>query len=271
MSTSSSEELVKKAVSGNKLAAQSLVHLIQDKTYGLCLKMLWQTEEAQEACQEIMLKVFTHLSQFNFKSKFETWVYRIAVNHLIDKRRSLAANNSITFSSFEQDILTDQTEPSEQEENSPEFQLQLKEIRLSCTTALLQCLDEDHRLAYIFGEIFEFDHRESSEILNISSALFRKRLERSRKNVEGFTTRVCGVISSENATCKCSKKIQYAKACNRVDFTNFSLATSSKENQDTVNYIGKIELAKRTATHYRMTRDFISPVDFSKILDLLIK
>lgn len=268
MKNLSTEELIKEAVSGDKLAAESLIRLVQDKIYSLSLRMLWQAEDAEEACQEILLKIMTRLSQFSFQSKFETWAYRIATNHLIDKKRSETATSNLSFSSFEEDLLSEQVEPSRQETQSADFQMQLSEIRLSCTTALLQCLDIEHRTSYILGEIFEMDHIEASAILDISSSSFRKRLERAREQVENFTQRVCGVIS-EKGTCKCSRRLNYSKSCGRVDFKNYPLTRSSEDKEKTIDFIQKIELAKRTAAHYRRTGSFKSPKDYSKILDML--
>ena len=268
MSDVKTETLVKNAVNGDKLAAESLIRLIQDKVYSLCLRMLWQQEDAQEACQEILIKVITHMSQFNFQSKFETWIFQIASNHLIDKKRSSAVRKGLSFSSFEEDLLSEQIDPTVEEKKSPDFNLQLSEIRISCTTALLQCLDADLRLTYILGEIFEFDHAEGSVVLGISSDSYRKRLERAREKVETFTKKVCGVIS-EKSLCKCSRRLQYAKSCGKIDTTHYPFVKSSQNKKNALEYIDRIEIAKRTAEHYRVTGNFKSPKDFSKILDIL--
>jgi RNA polymerase sigma factor (sigma-70 family) len=262
------EELVKKSVNGDRLATETIIRSIQDKVYSLCLRMLWQKEDAQEACQDILIKVITHLSQFSFESKFDTWVFQIASNHLIDKKRAAATRNALTFTTFEEDLLSEQIEPSLNEVNSPDFQLQLTEIRLSCTTALLQCLDPNHRISYILGEIFELDHVEASQVLGISSSTFRKRLERAREKVESFTKKVCGVIS-EKGKCQCTRRLSYAKSCGRVDFLNYPFASSSEMKTDVLEFIKKIEQAKKTLMHYRLTRQFRSPEDYSKLLELL--
>ena len=273
MSEVNTAELIKSAISGDRLAAESLIRLIQDKVYSLCLRMLWQTEDADEACQEILIKVITHLSQFKFESKFETWVYQIASHHLIDKKRSGLFAKGFSFTAFEEDLLSEQTEPLTENKNSPDFQLQLSEIRISCTTALLQCLDANHRAAYVFGEIFELDQNEATQILNISSDLYRKRLERARNAVESFTGRVCGVFSQE-AKCQCKRRLKYAESCGRVDFAKYPFSQSSSEKSsvklNVVEFIEKIEQAKRTATHYRLTGQFKSPMDYSKLLQQLL-
>lgn len=256
-------ELIESSLAGNKSSLEALIRSIQDKVYSLCLRMIWQQEDAQEATQECLLKIITHLGQFRSESKFETWVYRITANHLIDRKRAGAYEKSLSFIEFESDLLSDQTELTEEEKHGPDYPLQIKEVRIACTTALLSCLDEDHRLAYILGEILELDHKEAGEILTITSSAFRKRLERSREKIEAFTSRVCGVMSKNNP-CQCERRINYAKSCGRLNLKNYPFSNSSTERKEIIAYINKLEESKRTVEHYRASKLFKSPVDFVK-------
>jgi RNA polymerase sigma factor (sigma-70 family) len=265
MSDAVLKNMVRKATQGDKKAVEALIRSIQDRIYGFCLRLVWRHEDAQEACQEVLVKVITHLSQFKFESKFETWVFRIVANHVADLRRASPAAKGVTFSLFEEELLSDQSEPSQTEENSPDFQVQISEIRMSCTTALLQCLDTDHRMAYVLGEILECNQSIGSEVLGISPAAFRKRLERAREQVETFTQKVCGVIS-ETGKCRCPRRLQYAKTCGKVDLFRLPFVAASGSQTDPAEFIRKIELVKRTAAHYRLTHRFKSPVDFGSLL-----
>ncbi len=75
--------LIEKANEGDKKSLELIVCEVQDLVYNLSLKMLLYPEDAKDATQEILIKVITHLSTFNHKSKFSTWVYRVATNYLI--------------------------------------------------------------------------------------------------------------------------------------------------------------------------------------------
>ena len=46
--------------------------------------MLWNREDAEDATQAILVRAVTRLAQFDFRSKLKTWVYRIAVNYILD-------------------------------------------------------------------------------------------------------------------------------------------------------------------------------------------
>ena len=75
--------------------------------------------------------------------------------------------------------------------------------------AMLQCLDRPHRAAYVLGEIMEFSGPEAAEVLGISPALFRKRLQHARKAVLEFTRSHCGLVS-DSAPCQCHRRVAAA-------------------------------------------------------------
>ncbi|GAA4450615.1 RNA polymerase sigma factor [Rurimicrobium arvi] len=60
----------------------------RDKVYSLCLRYLQHTQEAEDAMQEVFIKVFRKLDSFQDKAQLSTWIYRIAVNHCLDILRS---------------------------------------------------------------------------------------------------------------------------------------------------------------------------------------
>src|SRR5262245_3340401 len=94
------EQFAEQAQAGNIDAMEHLVERIQDNIYGLALRMLWNTEDARDATQEILIRVITHLGSFRGESKFTTWVYRIAANHLHDARKSRLEEQQYTFERF---------------------------------------------------------------------------------------------------------------------------------------------------------------------------
>src|ERR1700737_909094 len=97
-------ETVQKAQSGDPAALAEIVRDVQGRVYGVALRMLWHPEDAQDVTQEILLRVVTHLGGFRGDSKFETWVYRIAVNHLLTWRKSRMEEQGLTFEAFGRDL-----------------------------------------------------------------------------------------------------------------------------------------------------------------------
>lgn len=98
------EKAVEQAQSGNQDALEHVLRTIEKQVYSLSVRMLWHPEDAKDAAQEILLRIVTHLSTFRGDSKFSTWVYRIACNHLLNFRKSRLETAEMTFESFGEDL-----------------------------------------------------------------------------------------------------------------------------------------------------------------------
>jgi RNA polymerase sigma factor (sigma-70 family) len=82
------EALARRAVDGDRDAVASIVRELQANVYALALRMLWNPQDAEDATQEILVRVVTRLAQFDFKSRLRTWAYRVATNYLLDVKKS---------------------------------------------------------------------------------------------------------------------------------------------------------------------------------------
>ena len=91
METSKTNELIDLAANGNSAALEKLLASVQDFVFNLSLRMLGTLSDAEDATQEILIKVMTNLFTFRKESEFTTWVYRIAVNYLINYKKSMFA------------------------------------------------------------------------------------------------------------------------------------------------------------------------------------
>lgn len=222
--------LIKKALNGDKTALEGITIAIQDNIYYLSLRMLANPDDAIEATQDILIKVITNLSSFRFDSHFNTWVYRVASNHLITAKKILNKDPALNFELFKMDLEQDLYEPVNLRDR-PDYQVLLNELRVSCTMAMLLCLNPAHRMAYILGDILEIEHDEASKILAISKDNFRKQLSRARGKVVEFTSNSCRLVS-DRATCSCDKKLQ--GALNRQRIKPDNIIFTDRNNNDYV-------------------------------------
>src|SRR5215469_17519598 len=96
------QNLVMRARSGDRTALEDLVQRHQDWIYNIAVRMLYHPQDAEDATQEILIKILTRLSSFEGRSSFRTWLYRIVVNHLLNTRRSRVEVGmaSIDFASY---------------------------------------------------------------------------------------------------------------------------------------------------------------------------
>jgi RNA polymerase sigma factor (sigma-70 family) len=180
------EDLARQAIGGDREALDLLVRALQGDVYGLALRMLWNREDAEDATQEILVRTVTRLAQFDFRSKLKTWVYRIAVNYLLDVKKSPVEQVRLNFQRFGDDLVDGLSSggPADSERS-----LLVEEVKIGCTLGMLQCLDRPHRLAYVLGEILDLSGPDSAEALEIPPELFRKRLQHARmaKRLHGRT------------------------------------------------------------------------------------
>ena len=100
------EDLARQAIGGDREALDLLVRALQgDVLDGLALRMLWNREDAEDATQEILVRTVTRLAQFDFRSKLKTWVYRIAVNYVLDVKKSPVEQVRLNFQRFGADLV----------------------------------------------------------------------------------------------------------------------------------------------------------------------
>jgi RNA polymerase sigma factor (sigma-70 family) len=93
------EDEAKLAINGDCEALDRLVRALQNDLYGVALRMLCNRVDAEDATQEILRRIITHLSQFDFRSKLKTWAYRIAVNYILDVKKSRVERLNLSFES----------------------------------------------------------------------------------------------------------------------------------------------------------------------------
>ncbi|WP_063051442.1 RNA polymerase sigma factor [Nocardia arthritidis] len=206
--------MVARAVAGDRDAIAQVVRLLQDPIYRLALRMVWRPVEAEDATQEIMVRVLDHLHSWRAEAKLLTWAYRIGVNHLLNLRRQSPQEAAqLSLDSF-RDGLADGL--SEADHRGPEAVLLTAEVRLTCSQGMLQCLARDERIAFVLGEVFELSSAEAAWILEVTPAAYRKRLERAKKRLGNFLNATCGLVDPA-AFCRCSRRVDRALALGRVD------------------------------------------------------
>ncbi len=206
-------ELVRRAQAGNREALEHLITRHQAWIYNIALRMVYLPEDAEDATQEILIKVITKLSTFEGRSRFSTWMYRLVVNHILNLKRGRADAAGWTFSRYGESLdATPDMELPDPNTVPADLKLLVDEARIGCTTGMLLCLDRKQRLVYVLGEIFGVTDAIGAELLEISRPNFRQKLSRARRDLHSFMQNQCGLVNTANP-CRCAKKTQgFAKA-----------------------------------------------------------
>ncbi len=207
--------LVGQATAGDKEALETLVAGVQDMVFNLSLRMLGTFADAEDAAQDILLKMITHLSSFRGESAFTTWVFRIAANHLKNYKKHMFAHHPLSFEYYGDDIENGKTQDVPDLTQDVEKDLLVEELKMACTNVMLQCLDPESRCIFILGTMFKLDSRIAGEILEMMPEAYRQRLSRVRKKMADFLGQYCGTYGG--GKCRCKDRVNYAIQNHRID------------------------------------------------------
>lgn len=257
---------IEHAKDGDAKALETLVRGLQDRVFHLARRMVYDPEIAQDATQEILIRIVTKLSTFQGESKFETWAYRVATNYLLTAKKVIAADPGLSFQMYSDDLLDGLADENAM---APDDHIMLNELRIKCTMAMLLCLDRNYRAAYVIGEVLEFDHGEAAFLLDITTANFRKRLSRARARVQEFTAANCGLANS-TAPCSCPKRLGRAMSSGRIGDVPSGDLLEAPRYEEVHKYAATVASDLRAAKLQRATGPLKSQTDFGRsVLDLL--
>jgi RNA polymerase sigma factor (sigma-70 family) len=256
------EELVERARSGDARALEDVVRAVKDDVFGLAVRMLWHPEDAEDASQEILMKVVTHLATWRGESAFRTWVYRVAANHLLNVRKSRVEREELTFSAFGAALAENLGDPPAPAADNPEQRLLEEEVKIGCTQGMLLCLDREHRVAYVLGEVFELRSEEAAYVAGVEPATFRKRLSRARERVRAFMSEHCGLVN-DAVPCRCARRVEYAVSAGRVDPGRLLFAGRPETARRARLALPVVEQVEEMEGLHRVAGVFRSPPEYS--------
>lgn len=194
--------LIDRSLNGDRVALEDLIEKYQDYLFTLCLKMLGHYEDAEDAAQEILVKIITNLSTFNRNSSFKTWIFRIAKNHIYNMINAIQ-KNKMNFENYSKSIKN--SPDISLETTEVEYSMLLEETRCHCLLGMLMCLNESQRFSFILTEMFGLNSIQGAEIMDITPTAYRKMISRARIKLGNFLKENCGLIDPGNS-CKCYNK-----------------------------------------------------------------
>lgn len=159
--------IIEKAKKGDTEAFSGLITTYKKLIYNLCLRMLEDRAEAEDAAQETFIKIYRGLKYYNGSSKFSTWALRICSNVCIDIIRKKKARF----------VPIDDYEFSDG--SSPEKSYIASEVRKDVKKAVM-ALPEKYRLIIIYYHFMNLSYQEISEILGEPMTIVKNRIYRAR-------------------------------------------------------------------------------------------
>ncbi len=164
------------AIRGDRVGLEYLVRTYQNLAYTIAVRILSNSEDAEEVVQDSFMKAFASLSKFKRASKFSTWLFRIVYNTAVTR---LNSRKMVTVH-IDERISEDQFQVLE----NGEFDLLEGEERKKYVRKALDRLNEQDRLVITLHYIGEKTVREICDILGKEKSAVKMRLMRGRRQLE---------------------------------------------------------------------------------------
>lgn len=185
------QQLVVQVLKGNQAAFRQLVDKYKDYVFTVCFRVLQQREEAEEAAQDVFIKVYRTLGSFEQKSKLSTWLYTVAYRTALDKLRTRKKGNvSIDQEDNYLQIPDLGGQGAEQAMNTASLQGQL-------LVAIRQLKPQDAAIVTLFY-LKEKSIKEIVEITGLTATNVKTKLHRTRESLKKHLVRQLGQEIKDN-------------------------------------------------------------------------
>lgn len=240
--------LVAAAQTGDRDALTEVIERHRPWVFNIALRMMGDPGSAEDATQDIFIKVLKGIGSFQGRSSFRTWLYRVAFHHLLNAKRSFGEQAVGTFEEYgagldaAPDLGLDAIP-------QPERELLVEEAMTACMTGMLLCLNREQRLAYVLGAVFSVTDVVAAEILGVSAPTYRKRLQRAREDLHNFMNDKCGLINKDNP-CRCARKTRAFFELGHLDRDEL------KFQRGRVASIGELAQRQAPVVYDKLTQDY---------------
>ena len=189
--------LVSKAQSGDPAAFRALVVRYQRKVYAVALGIVKDADLAWDVAQDAFVKVHAHLGEFEGKSAFSTWLFRIATHLSIDAVRRERRSKKDELDDVSEETLAEGGEGilATALGNDPRQNVLRRELAGKSQDAL-QDLPEKHRTILVLREVEGLSYEELAERLGIHKGTVMSRLFHARKKMQAALSRYAGLRPS---------------------------------------------------------------------------
>lgn len=165
-------ELIKAAQSGDRDALITLLREIENHVYRTAYYILGNEQDAMDAAQEALIRIYTKINSYEEKAQFKTWVQRIVTNLCIDKFRR--SRPTVSIDQHEMSFTASQT--VEDEVMSSYIAQDIREA--------IDKLPEHHRTVVVLRYLQDFSYNEIAESLNLPINTVKSYLFRARQQLQ---------------------------------------------------------------------------------------
>ena len=175
------QTLVQRAQSGDEDAFAALFQLHRRRVYSVCLSMTRDVSDAEDLTQEAFLLVFRKVRTFRGDSAFSTWLYRLAVNTVLVKRRRHKFSAMFSLNA----PLSPDSQSLQCEIGDRDPYLSSTIDRISLHRAI-QALPSGYRMIFDLHEVHGYQHREIAELLHCSINTSKSQLHHAKRKMRSL-------------------------------------------------------------------------------------
>jgi len=176
-------DVLTRVAAGEGDAFVRLMEHHQDRLLRLCERMLGDVEEARDATQEVFLKVYQKAGDARPQGQVYTWLYRIAVNHCLNKLRR---RKLVRFLRWESPAEDSDATPFDPPDAAPDPAAALdSRLRWQSTRRAIAALPDNQRAVLVLARFEGLSYKQIAEVLEISEGAVESRLFRAMRRIEG--------------------------------------------------------------------------------------
>jgi RNA polymerase sigma factor (sigma-70 family) len=251
------------ARAGDRRALEGLCRGMQNPMYRLALRFTGAPADAEDAAQEVMIRLVTQLGSFEGRSRFTTWAYTVAVRHLMRSVRRPVEASVAGPEAFAAFIDQHAADPSWEPATQVEYDELCADVRLSCTYGMLLCLSREQRVAYLLGDLLGVSDTQGAAICEITRPAFRQRLARARAVMRQLVAERCGLVRAANP-CRCDRLVRVSAELGILDLNDPHWARHGGvrlpiETTTLETAARELDLAVAAAEVYRSDPSFAAP------------
>ena len=188
------EEIVQRVRDGDLALFELLMRRHNQRVYRAIRSILGDDSECEDVMQEAYVRAYEHLSQFEGRAQFSTWLTRIAVNEALKRAVARGKLDSLDEERYEEE---DETMPAFQSNSpTPEANASRSELKELLEEAIL-ALPQKYRAVIVLRDVEEMNTAETAEVLSLTEANVKVRLHRAHELLRGELLALAGASSTQ--------------------------------------------------------------------------
>jgi len=194
MHTDTTTSLIDRLRSGDAVALEEVMEQFAPRVYRVAYGITRNQADAEEVVQDVFLRLFRKIDAFEGRSALGTWIYRIAVNTALIKRRGKRATLEVLLEDHLPTFRDDGHREGDRAmlladwSDTPEDELLSSETR-DTVRRMIAGLPDHYRVVLLLRDMEELSNEETAEILNDTVASVKSRLHRARMALREQLTR----------------------------------------------------------------------------------